>query len=143
MNSPPIFTVKLLQVPSLSVNGQTQMLRSKKGEALLYYLVLEKKASRDKLAALIWENDSAESARRHLRDTIYLLRKQIGEVVVAADRYTLQLNPEYHFQCDVEQLTQNQNISVYQGEFLQDFHMPDSTEYENWVELNLEKFRSA
>lgn len=143
MNSPPIFTVKLLQVPSLSVNGQTQMLRSKKGEALLYYLVLEKKASRDKLAALIWENDSAESARRHLRDTIYLLRKQIGEVVVAADRYTLQLNPEYHFQCDVEQLTQNQNISVYQGEFLQDFHMPDSTEYENWVELNREKFRSA
>lgn len=141
MDTADTFDITLFQTPTLCINGQSINLSTKKGEALLYYLLIERKASRDRLATLIWGDNSAEQAKRHLRDALYLLRRQIGDVIIAADRYTLCLNPIYHIHCDTA-LLENGDISVYRGDFLRDFHLPDSVEYELWVERNREKFRS-
>lgn len=141
MDTADIFDVTLFQTPTLCINGQAVNLSTKKGEALLYYLLIEGKASRDRLATLIWGDKSAEQAKRHLRDALYLLRRQIGDVIIAADRYTLCLNPTYRIMCDTT-LLESGDISVYHGDFLRDFHLPDSVEYELWVERIRERFRS-
>ena len=134
---------QVLQPPTISINGEIQRLRSKKGEALLYYLLIEKKCSRDTIASLLWEKEAASEAKRHLRDTIYLLRKQIGDVIVPFDKFTLQLNPEFLIESDIDTLLQERDPSVYHSEFLKEFHFPDSVSYENWVQCNREKFREA
>lgn len=104
---------QVLQSPTISINGEIQHLRSKKGEALLYYLLIEKKCSRDTIASLLWEREAASEAKRHLRDTIYLLRKQIGDVIASFDKFTLQLNPEALIESDIDTLLQKQDTSAY------------------------------
>lgn len=142
MNSTLILSAELLRTPVLQLNGHAETLHSKKGEAILYYLLVEKKVSRDRLASLIWAKESSDQARRHLRDTLYLLRKEIGDVIISSDRYTLQLNSTYEFYCDTDRLLFEKDVDVYQGEFLKNSHFPDSAEYELWVEQNRQKFRN-
>lgn len=141
MENAVTLSITMFCAPMICVDGQQLHLATKKGEALLYYLLLEKKASRDRLITLIWENEPAEQARRHLRDTLYLLRRQLGDVITALDRYTLSLNAAYPIECDALRL-EDGDISVYRGEFLRDFHLPNSTEYELWVERCRERFRT-
>lgn len=133
-----VFEIRLLQTPSIQLNGMPLTIKLKKAEAAFYYLLIEKSASRDTLAAMIWGEEPRELARRHLRDCIYALNKGLGlRVIVPKDRYALELNPEYTFSCDVSRfLDSPTEVEVYQGSFLHEFHVPQSLEYEEWVEFN-------
>ena len=58
----------LLQVPAVDVDGNRISFHLKKAEAVFYYLMVEKKASRQELAALLWPDEDMVQASRHLRD---------------------------------------------------------------------------
>lgn len=143
MQEQATFEIRLLQTPSITLNGRQLSIRLKKAEAAFYYLLLEKSVSRDTLAAMIWGREARDLARRHLRDCIYSFNKQLNlRVIVAKDRYSLELNPEYSFRCDIDSFLENPDeVSAYRGPFLQDFHVPESLEYEEWVEFNRTRFQ--
>ena len=107
---------------SLTLLGQFQIrladqlltnFESDKVRALLCYLAVEPSGvphSRDSLAALLWPGYSDESARTNLRQTLYHLRKTLGDDQQAADngspfllvtRQTIALNPAASCQVDV------------------------------------------
>lgn len=143
MREQTAFDIRLLQTPSITLNGKPISIKLKKAEAAFYYLLLEKTVSRDTLASMIYGQETRELARRHLRDCIYSFNKALNlRVIVAKDRYSLELNPEYLFRCDIDDFLENADeVTAYQGPFLREFHVPESLEYEEWVEFNRTRFQ--
>ena len=74
--------LQLSAAPSLTVGGVTHPL-APPDALLLAWLALEGATPRERLAALLWPDSSAEAARNALRQRLFRLRKQIGFEVVS------------------------------------------------------------
>ncbi len=126
--------------------------RTKAVQALLIYLVCQPEAHvRESLMALLWPEMLPKSAQGNLRHALYHLRQMIPTVAgengdvpfVLANRQTIQVNPNGRFQLDIAQfelLARSQEVedwetavSLYRGDFLSDFYLPDSPEFESWA----------
>jgi predicted ATPase/DNA-binding SARP family transcriptional activator len=130
--------------------------RSNRIPALMVYLTVEadRPHRRETLMELLWPGLPAVSARQNLRQTLYLLRQEIPELtaktgegtvpLVLSDRHTIQVNPNGDFFLDVTQLEQlvsgsptadqlTEAIALYRGDFLADFYLPDSENFEEWA----------
>lgn len=140
-----VVSFKLLGSAVITINGSPWTSHAKKGEAILFFLAVESAASRELLAELLWGScGTAEQARRHLRDTLYLLKRRLGmELVVSKGRNSLQLNPAIRSSCDVDALLRGGELSAYQGEFLHDFGLTDAPEYEEWILQTRERLRES
>ena len=62
---------KLFGIPKVTADGRTLSLPYKKADALLYYLVLKRRAARSELIGLLWPDSSSQSALKNLRHAIY------------------------------------------------------------------------
>src|SRR5919108_608269 len=74
-------------------------LPTRKARALLAYLSLPAGSAqpRDKLATLLWGSTLETTARTSLRQTLYALRKSLGDAglrVLAVDGETVRLDPD-------------------------------------------------
>ena len=65
----------LLQHPRVECDGKPLNIRLKKAQALLFYLLVQKKATREEAAGLLWGGEEDSLAHRHLRDNLYQLKK--------------------------------------------------------------------
>lgn len=143
MSSQIIITAKLMQVPYVELNGQPILFRLKKAEAVFYYLLINKSATRAELAALLWTGEDEEHARRHLRDCLYFIKKNVHpDVIIIQERSLLQINPQCQIQCDAEEFLQNGGIDNYKGQFLQGFDLGGADGYDEWMANIRESIRS-
>ena len=129
--------------------------RTKATQALLIYLAAQPDFphNREKLMTLLWPGMPQKSARANLRQALHQLRRVIptvddalGEEVpfVVANWQTIQVNPDGRFHLDIlqfEALTDSPEVedwetavSLYQGDFLSDFYLPDSSDFESWAQ---------
>ena len=133
--------------------------RTNKVQALLIYLVVEAKLvhRRESLMNLLWPDLPQPSAQVNLRQTIYRLRQAIPEVsskqgkklvpFLIADRQTVQINPDAAYDLDVAAFTEQietdptQAITLYRDDFLSDFYLSDSNEFEEWSQTQREVLR--
>lgn len=123
-------------------------------QALLSILAEERHPQgRDSLVELLWPGMPPQYGRKNLRQTLYELRKALPSAgstaggqpipLVLADRQTIRLNSEAAFMVDTAEfeglirsgLPQKleQAVALYRGDFLADFHLPDSSSFEEWV----------
>jgi predicted ATPase/DNA-binding SARP family transcriptional activator len=128
-------------------------LTTHKGQALLCYLALTRRAhTRDTLASLLWSDDPQEEARASLRNALFLLRK-VASPYLAVTRNAVAFNHESPYRLDVEVFrdklasagaaharddpnvlaTLREAIDIYQGEFLEGFYVPGASVFEEWV----------
>jgi DNA-binding SARP family transcriptional activator/tRNA A-37 threonylcarbamoyl transferase component Bud32 len=145
--------------------------RTRKVQALLIYLATETQAhQRDRLLDLLWPGLPERSARSNLRQIIFHLRQLLpdppgnGQPVIIVNRQDIQLNPQADVTVDVAQfqalLDQSQAhdhldlflcagcrhnleqaVSLYRGDFLADFYLDDSNEFEEWAYSRRANFR--
>src|SRR6185503_18378804 len=86
--------------------------------------------SRDRLAALLWEDADEERARRSLNQAIYALRHDLGSEDAILGTRELRLNPELievdlvAFETARATGALEQAARLYAGPFLGDFHLP-------------------
>ena len=121
--------------------------RSTNNQGLLVYLVFnrEKQVSRESLMALFWPDESEQNARNNLRQSLYQLRKLLGdtkngeEAHLTVTRQTVQFNQESDYEADVQAFLHGIDtgdletaVSHYQGELLPGFTC-DSLEFESWL----------
>ena len=141
---------------SLNDNPITKF-RSNRVQALLIYLAVEQANTphqRDKLLDLFWPGMPQKSAQNNLRQTIYQLRQAIPDhnniPFIIATRKTIQRNPDYPLHCDVTHfealLTQSNQawteaITLYRGDFLEDFYLPDAHTFEEWATRHRAAYR--
>ncbi len=133
----------LLQNPNIQCDREDIVIRLKKAEALLYYLLVKKSVSRREVTGLLWGEENDETAHRHLRDTLYYLKKTVpANLIVAQGKSNLQLNPEVFFLIDVDQFLSTSDLDCYKSEFLTDYAPVNSREYEEWLERMRTSLRS-
>ncbi|MDX1417307.1 MAG: BTAD domain-containing putative transcriptional regulator, partial [Candidatus Promineifilaceae bacterium] len=139
--------VALLGRFEVRLNDEPIDVRLKPVQLLLAYLLLhrKKKIRREKLAGILWPDYTDASARKNLRNSIYRLRRAIGESFLVVDRTSVIFNTAAPFQLDVAQL-QNMGAGgeieellyaagLYQGELL-----PGS--YEDWIVRERERVQA-
>jgi len=132
--------------PSGPVTGHATQRRPM---ALLALLATAGRAgwSRDKLVALLWPESPPGSARHSLADTVYRLRKALGEGSILGEGETLRLNPEvihtdvHAFEASLVEGRQEDAASLYGGAFLDGFHLAESHEFEDWREGEARRLR--
>jgi DNA-binding SARP family transcriptional activator/TolB-like protein len=101
--------------------------------------------SRDRLAALLWEEAEEERARRSLNQALYALRQEFGSEEAVLGTRELRLNPELievdlaAFETARASGALEEATRLYAGPFLGDFHLPGATAFSRWVEEEREK----
>ena len=130
-----IITIRMLQTPQILLNGETIHFPFRKAEALIYYLAVKKSAVREEVSSLLWADTPEAVALKNLRHTIYICKKTCGlELILAPQKKRLILNPDYRYEIDYDLFTMESRLSSYQGEFLQNFYIRNSPEFEVWAE---------
>src|SRR5512138_872476 len=119
--------------------------------ALLAYLALTGDGAgrrRGEMLAAFWPALGVETARRALRQALHYLRRALGPNVVVGEGDEVAIRRDA-MRCDAvafEQLAQSGEaegaLALYQGDFLQGFHVPDvAPEFEEWVDRTRTRLR--
>lgn len=149
----------LLGKPRLLWDGQPLTgLVSAKAQALLFYLaVTGQPSSRSALAGLLWGDLPEETARANLRLTLSKLRKAIPDHLIVewnsvafdltrphrldVNEFIVHALQPTHRLADAERV--RAAVTLYRGDFLEDFAVRDAPEFENWVLAERERLRQA
>ena len=126
-------------------DGSYLSLNSAKAVALLGYLAAEGKSlQRDHLMAIFWPDSLPQAARKNLRNTLWSVRKALGEDVIIADPEWVALGPstwvDIHVFQDPSLLTPPPDLaeieaaaSLFQGPLLEGLSISDAPEFEIWL----------
>jgi DNA-binding SARP family transcriptional activator/tRNA A-37 threonylcarbamoyl transferase component Bud32 len=132
----------------IRLDGQPADLSSQPAQTLLAYLLLNTGVAvrREQLAGLLWPDSLDSSARKNLRNAIWLVRKAIGDQYVVADKTTVAFDTTAPYELDVAILQEQppdddqtaliRAVSVYRGDLLPGY-------YEDWVQLERERLRGV
>ena len=135
---------KLIGAPSISNGSQRIDITLKKTEALLYFLAIQGKATREQLSNLLWGDRTEESANNNLRNALYQLRKGLSEDVIFTDRRSVSLKEGSYFS-DLEGLNKIEDLTFTSwrnlcDELMAGFEIPESDEFSLW--LSKERMRT-
>jgi predicted ATPase/DNA-binding SARP family transcriptional activator len=152
-------------------NTPITTLESVKVRALLVYLAVEadRPHRRETLVGLLWPEYPEQTARHNLRQALFNLRLVLDDYTAKPPyflitRDAIQFNQESDYSLDLAQFnryffTCEENLSrciedcsihasrleemikLYRGEFLQQFFLEDSTEFEEWALVHRESLR--
>lgn len=129
--------VNLFAYPEIFKNGEKINFPFKKAEALIFYMVLYKQASRDTIVNLLWGDLEEAVAKKNLRNAVYSIKKIFNEeVLISPKRSVLIFNPEINVEVDIEKfLSSNleESVEVYKGDFLEGFYLKYEESFEGWV----------
>lgn len=96
--------------------------------------------SRETLLALLWPERDAGHARKLLNQSVYVLRRALGEEAILSAGEELRLDAG-RVRCDVvafeEALAAGEReraVALYSGPFLDGFHLDGALEFERWQE---------
>src|SRR2546423_10437163 len=96
--------------------------------------------TRDKLVALLWPESSAERARSSLSESVYILRRALGETAILSAGDDVRLAAEA-LEVDVTSFEQaiaggdpSAAVEIYRGPFMDGFFLTRSGEFERRLE---------
>ncbi|MEA5136897.1 MAG: AAA family ATPase [Candidatus Fimivivens sp.] len=134
--------VSLLQTPTVELDGQLLAFPYKRVEALLYYMLVQRSATRQELIALLWEGFDEATALRNLRNTLYALKKVLGKDFLTSPQKSLVVvNPDREYTCDYDRFVLAGDFSAYRGPFLKGFAVKHAFCYEEWVSRTRDRVR--
>ncbi len=130
--------------------GRVTALGPGKPLALLTYLAFAPRrvASRERLCDLLWSDRDPDEARKQLRQTLYLLKQQVGASVMESrpDGIALaaDLDVDAHaFAAEVAADNLEHAEQLYTGEFFDGFASPGADAFEHWCESERARIRSV
>lgn len=107
--------------------------------ALLVYLAVERRVSRETLAAVFWPESTSENARHALRQSLYQLRKGLGPDWLEAGPHELRASARVRtdvgaFVAALERRDVEAAAGLYAGPFLNGVNLIDVKGWEAWVD---------
>ena len=138
----------VLRGPSGPVTGRAAYRRR---IALLAILAVARRrpVGRERLIGLLWPEHPADAARHTLSESLYVLRKELGEGVFVAGGDDLSLAPEVvatdvaAFEDALEAGRLEDAVAAYGGPFLDGFYVADAPEFEHWVDGERDRLARA
>lgn len=133
-------------------NGESYDLTSRKGLALLAFLTVEgNRRTRDSLASIFWPDHDQAHARANLRRTLFRLNQTPFSRWLQIESDAISISPAQDDFIDAiafNQLIESEDqhevqhaVSFYRGDFLSDFYLEDSAEFEEWAAVQREVYR--
>jgi DNA-binding SARP family transcriptional activator len=135
----------------LRLDGQSVALHSRPVQSLVAYLLLHsgKAQRREKLAGLLWPEQSEAAARHNVRQVLWQARRALGihgHTYLPADDVGIAFSPQGGYWLDVEALQRGASVetdadrlmsvlSLYRGELLPGF-------YNDWVTLERDQLQA-
>jgi len=156
---PAQLALHFLGPPQLYLNSEPVTTDRRKALALLAYLALAGKQTRDSLSALLWPDYDQSKAFTNLRHTLWEVQQALGEGWLLADRETIEFNPESDISLDVHQfealLAQSRpeedpslripllsdSVKLYRNHFLTGFSLKDAAGFNEWAFAKSEELR--
>jgi DNA-binding SARP family transcriptional activator len=107
--------------------------------ALLVYLAMERDVTRDVVQGVIWSELPPDRARHALNQTLYLLRKELGDDWIVAEGERLRVTEDLSadaldFEKEAETGSPGEALPLYKGDFLQGWYLRDTPEFEHWTD---------
>jgi DNA-binding SARP family transcriptional activator/pimeloyl-ACP methyl ester carboxylesterase len=140
--------VRLFGKFEIRLDNQPIEIPSRSAQSLLAYLMLhpDRLYRREKLAGLLWPDSDEANARNNLRQTLWRLRKVIGEDYFVTDRVSVGFNSKADYKLDTDTLQEAVSeisstdqliriVSVYEDRLLPGF-------YDEWVLLEQERLQA-
>lgn len=127
--------VELLGTPRVLKDGKEVIFPYRKVEGFFYYLCVKQTVLRDEAIGVLWADCEENAARKNLRDALYHLKKLLSEDIIAAEgnnRICLQMDQIAAI--DYLELTEENLLQSYNGEFLRYFYIKNCIEFEDWTE---------
>jgi DNA-binding SARP family transcriptional activator len=96
--------------------------------------------TRDKVLAYLWPESDTPRARNNLKQTLFSLRRDLGQELFLPGACTLRLDPRlvqvdrWQFEHELERGALRVAVESYGGAFLDGFHVGELVEFERWVE---------
>lgn len=123
----------------------------RKSRAVLYYIAASlQPVKRQVLIDLFWSDLPRKRAQQSLRTTLHGLRKSLGEAL-ETDENVVRLTENTQVDvrlfektistADISLVELKKGLEYYQGDFLQDFYLPDSAPFEEWLIVQQEQDR--
>ncbi len=111
---------KIFGNPQIKVDNIVISPSLKRGEALLYYMVVNKRVCREEIIDLFWKDSEKKNARKNLRNLLYKLKQDLGfDLIISINRETLVLNPNIRITSDYNEFMEG--IGGYDGGILEGF----------------------
>lgn len=138
--------------PRIKSDGKTVNIKSRKGLAMLAYLASAGWAvEREVLASLLWPEYDNCRARANLRRTLFTVQQTPIAGWFNADQYSISLTARAMNQIDIARFDRHlaansqeslrRAISLYKGDFLAGFYLPDCDAFEEWVIGERERYQ--
>lgn len=108
--------LQLARDPQVLRAGASPHMLAPRDASLLAWLALEGPTLRTRLAAILWPESDADSARNALRQRLFQLRKQVGDDLVSGTRTMALTAGVSHDLTDADQLL-GDGVPVAGGEF--------------------------
>ncbi|RME76632.1 MAG: hypothetical protein D6784_05375, partial [Chloroflexi bacterium] len=144
-----------LGAPEYRRNGVPVSLAPAKATALLAYLALTRTPHpREHLADLLWPDSLPDAARKNLRNTLWAIRRNLGDDIIHTDGEQVGLSPAlwmdlHHFEALSGELTApgldvnwlENRLALYRGPFLEGLSTADAPEFELWLVAERERLQ--
>ncbi|ACZ19861.1 AfsR/SARP family transcriptional regulator [Thermanaerovibrio acidaminovorans] len=129
--------VNLAGPPHLELNGERVRFPFRKLEAMAYMLFDQGSMLRDRLCHLLWEDKPQASARKNLRNAVYVLRRILPQELVELDRDVVVLDPS-GVELDLDLFDRFDRISDDDRdglgrEFLEGFELEGAPAFGEWL----------
>lgn len=119
--------------------------------ALLALLAASRTGSltREKIVGYLWPDSAPGKGRPLLSESLYLLRKELGEDAFVSSGDELSLNPEVvasdvaAFEAALRAGDARRAVELYRGPFLDGFYVDDSQPFEQWVDAERARLELA
>jgi DNA-binding SARP family transcriptional activator len=95
--------------------------------------------SRDRVMGLLWPERDERSARHLLADSLYILRRTLGDSAITASSETLRLSPDVvwsdvgEFRSALAEERWSDALELYRGDFLDGFNLRNAADFDQWA----------
>ena len=144
-NTTPALTLSLLGAPQIDRDGIRVPMAMRKAWGLLTYLAVEGRATRARLAGLLWADSDEAAARRNLRRELHRLREARLGNLIGGDEHTLRLSATecdlHRFQAALASDACETALHLYRGALLDGIDV-GSEPFDAWLRHQREQLHS-
>ena len=135
--------INVMRLPSVELDGAPVAFPFKRADALLYYMAVQKSATRQELVSLLWEDYDESNGLKQLRNILYHLKKILGgDFLISPQKSLIRVNPAWELDCDYDRFVRDHDLSAYGGGFLQGFGVKRAFSFEEWMCRTADRLRA-
>lgn len=129
--------IRMLGTPIVMADGNPVRFKYQKSEAIFYYIAYCRSAERYRIMSLFWPEETEEKARKNLRNALYAIRQAFDrDVIINSGQRLIRFAEDLEVRTDVGSgvETEDCQLQTFKGEFLEDFMVKDTVEFDEWIQ---------